>query len=109
MQYFKKLALPLIAAGALSAAAPVIAADYFPPEPVPRGAIMVPQEVVRTGPLTVEEAIAVAYGIGVVSVKNTHFDGDEWEIEGRDGYGKWIEVDVDARTGEVRNVDRSAL
>jgi hypothetical protein len=104
MQYFKKLALPLVAAGAFAAATPVLAADFDYREPAPRAAVIVP-----AGPLTVEQAIAVAYGIGVVSVKNTHFDGDEWEIEGRDSYGKWIEVDVDARTGEVRNVDRSII
>jgi hypothetical protein len=64
---------------------------------------------VPAGPLTLQDALAVAAGIGVVTVKDTHFDGDEWEIEGRDSYGKWIQVDIDARTGEVRNVDRSII
>ncbi len=45
----------------------------------------------------------------MVTVQNTHFDDNEWEIEGRDQYGKWIQVDIDARTGEVRHVDRSII
>jgi hypothetical protein len=104
MQHFKKLALPLLVASAFAAATPAMTADYFPPEPAPRAAVMVP-----AGPLTLQDALAVAAGIGVVTVKDTHFDGDEWEIEGRDSYGKWIQVDIDARTGEVRNVDRSII
>lgn len=107
MQPVKTFAIPLLAVLAIGAVAPAMAADIYAQPP--REAFVAPEPMVRTGPLTVEEAIQVAYGIGVVSVKNTHFDGDEWEIEGRDGYGKWIEVDVDARTGEVRNVDRSVL
>ena len=51
----------------------------------------------------------IAAGIGVVTVQNTHYDDDEWQIEGRDRYGKWIKVEVDAETGEVRDVDRSIL
>lgn len=104
MQQMKTVILPILAAAALGAATPVMAADVYMREPAPRAAIVVP-----AGPMTLEQALAVAYGIGVVSVKNTHFDGDEWEIEGRDTYGKWIEVDIDARTGEIRNVDRSII
>lgn len=107
MQSIKTIALPVVAALAIGAAAPALAADIYAQPP--RAAVVVPEPMVRVGPLTVEEAIAVAYRIGLVNVKNTHFDGDEWEIEGRDSYGKWIEVDVDARTGEVRNVDRSII
>ncbi len=102
-QTLRKALLPVLAVGALATAVPAMAADVYVPR-TPRAAVAVP-----VGPLTVEQAIQVAYRIGVVQVKNTHFDGDEWEIEGRDAYGKWIQVDVDARTGEVRNVDRSII
>lgn len=105
-QILRKALLPMLAAGALGAAVPAMAADVYVSR-APRAAVAVP--VMPVGPLTVEQAIQVAYRIGVVQVKNTHFDGDEWEIEGRDAYGKWIQVDVDARTGEVRNVDRSII
>jgi hypothetical protein len=89
----------------IGAAAPAMAADYLVREPAPRVAVM----PAPMGPVTLQQALAIASDIGVVTVQNTHFDGDQWEIEGRDGYGKWIEVDVDGRTGEVRDVDRSIL
>src|SRR3954468_24048241 len=95
--------LPLAAALVLGTAAPAMAADYFVPERAPRVAVM-PAPV---GPVTLEQALAIAAGIGVVTVQNTHYDDDEWQIEGRDRYGKWIKVEVDAASGEVRDVDRS--
>ena len=103
-QTLRKALLPMLAVGALATAVPAMAADVYVRDRAPRAAVAVP-----VGPLGVEQAVQVAYGIGVVEVKNTHFDGDEWEIKGRDRYGKWIEVDIDARTGEVRNVDRSII
>jgi hypothetical protein len=103
-QILRKAMWPAVAALAIGVATPALSADYFPREPAPRAAVMVP-----AGPLTLQDALRVAAGIGVTTVQNTHFDGDEWEIEGRDSYGKWIQVDVDARTGEVRNVDRSII
>jgi len=102
---FSKALLPLALAGALGSAAPAFAADVYVRQPAPRAA-MVP---VPSGPLTLQDALAIAAGIGVVTVQNTHFDDNEWEIEGRDNYGKWIQVDIDARTGEVRHVDRSII
>ena len=100
----RRLALPL-ATLVIGAAAPAMAADYFVREPAPRVAVM----PAPSGPLTLEQALAIAAGIGVVTVQNTHYDDDEWEIEGRDRANKWIKVDVDALTGEVRHVDRSIL
>ncbi|MEH2480240.1 hypothetical protein V1282_003597 [Nitrobacteraceae bacterium AZCC 2146] len=109
MHNLRKAMLPVVAALAIGTATPVLAADYIVRQPAPR-AVMVPAPVqAPLGPMTLEQALAVAAGIGVVTVKNTHFTGDEWEIEGRDSYGKWIEVDIDARTGDVRNVDRSII
>lgn len=107
-QMLKKAVLPMLAAGVLGAAAvPAVAADVYMREPAPRVGVVVP--VVPAGPIGVQQAIQIAYGIGVVQVKDTHFDGDEWEVKGHDSYGKWIEVDIDARTGEIRNVDRSII
>jgi hypothetical protein len=56
--------------------------------------------------ISMQEALRVATGLGLVTVSHTQFAGDEWQIEGRDMSGRYIEVDVDAATGEVRNVDR---
>jgi hypothetical protein len=83
----RKLILPAIVAIGLGAAAPAMAYD--------------------TGDqISMQVALDVATDIGVMTVSHTEFLGDEWQIEGRDRAGRWMEVDVDARTGEVRNVDR---
>jgi hypothetical protein len=107
MQQFKTLALPMVAALTIGAATPVLAADVY--ARAPRAAVVMPVPMVPAGPLTLQDALAVAAGIGVVRVTETHYDDHEWNIEGRDAYDKWIQDDVDARTGEVRNVDRSII
>jgi hypothetical protein len=56
--------------------------------------------------ISMQDALDVATDLGLMAVSHTQFAGDEWQIEGRDGSGRWMEVDVDAFTGEVRNVDR---
>jgi hypothetical protein len=58
------------------------------------------------GLMSMQAALAIATELGLSSVSHTQFAGDEWQIEGRDYSGRWMEVDVDATTGEVRNVDR---
>ncbi|WFU25611.1 hypothetical protein QA649_05225 [Bradyrhizobium sp. CB1717] len=79
--------LPAIVAICLGSAAPAMAYD--------------------TGDqISMQVALDVASDLGVATVSHTNFLGDEWQIEGRDRTGRWMEVDVDARTGEVRNVDR---
>ena len=56
--------------------------------------------------ISMQEALRVATDLGLVTVSHTEFAGDEWQIEGRDMSGRYMEVDVDATTGEVLNVDR---
>lgn len=99
----RKAMLPVLAAVTIGAATPVLAADVYVGERYVREAPMV------QGPFTLQQALVVAQQVGVVTVSNTNFDGDQWEIEGRDFNGKYIEVDVDARTGEIRDVDRSII
>jgi len=83
----RKLILPAIIALGLGSAAPAMAYD--------------------TGDqVSMQAALDVATDLGVVTISDTNFLGDEWQIEGRDIRGRWMEVDVDARTGDVRNVDR---
>lgn len=82
----RKLILPAIVAIGLGSAAPAMAYD--------------------TGDqISMQAALDVATDIGVMTISHTEFAGDEWQIEGRDSRGRWMEVDVDARTGDVRNVD----
>ena len=83
----QKLILPAIVVISLGTAAPALAYD-------------------SGDQLSMQAAIDVASDIGVMTISHTEFAGDEWQIEGRDSSGRWMEVDVDARTGDVRNVDR---
>jgi Peptidase propeptide and YPEB domain len=79
--------LPIVAVVVLSTAAPAMACD-------------------SGGLISMQRALAVATDLGLVTVSHTQFAGDEWQIEGRDMSGRYMEVDVEARTGEVLNVDR---
>jgi uncharacterized membrane protein YkoI len=53
-----------------------------------------------------QRALGIATDLGLMTVSHTQFAGYEWQIEGRDARGRYMEVDVDAATGEVLNVDR---
>ena len=83
----RKFIVPMVAAVALGLAQPAMAYDSG--------------DLIST-----EEALSVATDLGLVAVSHTEFAGDEWQIEGRDILGRYMEVDVDATTGEVLNVDR---
>lgn len=83
----RKYLLVLAAAIPLSAATPAIAYDS--------GSL-----------LSMQEALEVAYDVGLTAVSDAEFAGYEWQIEGRDAAGQYMEVDVDATTGAVLNVDR---
>jgi len=83
----RKYIMPIVAALALGIATPAMAYD--------------------SGDLiSMQEALSIATDLGLVTVSHTEFAGDEWQIEGRDISGRYMEVDVDATTGEVLNVDR---
>jgi hypothetical protein len=58
------------------------------------------------GLISLDMAMDVATNVGIASVSHTQFAGDEWQIEGRDINGWYMEVDVDSATGQVLNVDR---
>jgi predicted small secreted protein len=83
----RKFILPIAAALALGAATPAMAYD-------------------SGDQISMQAALDVANQLGIMTVSHTQFLGDEWEIEGRDQLGRWMQVYVDAQTGEVRNVDR---
>jgi Peptidase propeptide and YPEB domain len=83
----RKYLMPIVAAVALGIATPAAAYD--------------------SGDLiSMQDALDVATSLGLAAVSHTEFEGDEWEIEGRDRAGQWMKVWVDAYTGEVRGVDR---
>jgi hypothetical protein len=83
----QKYIMPIVAAVGLAIATPALAYD-------------------SGGLMSMQAALGVATDIGLVTVSHTEFAGDEWQIEGRDIAGRYMEVDVDAATGEVLNVDR---
>jgi hypothetical protein len=83
----RKYLMPIVATLALGLATPALAYD-------------------SGGLMSMQAALDVATDIGIVTVSHTQFAGDEWQIEGRDISGRYMEVDVDAATGEVLNVDR---
>jgi hypothetical protein len=56
--------------------------------------------------ISLQDALGVATDIGLISISHTQFAGDKWEIEGRDRAGRYIEVAVDAATGDVLWVNR---
>jgi len=83
----RKYMFPVAVAVALGMAAPAMAYD-------------------TGGLMSMQAAMDVAADLGLVSVSHTNFLGDEWDIEGRDTAGRYMEVYVDAATGDVRGVNR---
>ena len=58
------------------------------------------------GTITAEQAIEIAKQQGIVTVEEVDRDNGKWEVEGKDISGKEIEVDIDARSGQVIKVER---
>lgn len=96
---------PAIALAMLGLATPALAADItYQPDAYGSDTVMPMYEQAASIPL--QTAVDIANGIGLISVSNTNMWGNEWQIEGYDVAGSYMEVDVDARTGAVVNVDR---
>jgi len=83
----RKYIMPIVAAIALGMATPAMAYD-------------------AGGLLSMQDALVVAEYIGMAAVSHTQFAGDKWEIQGRDRAGRYMEVAVDASTGDVLWVNR---
>ncbi|TMJ54093.1 MAG: hypothetical protein E6G85_06020 [Alphaproteobacteria bacterium] len=83
----RKYILPIVAVVALGAATPAKAYD-------------------SGGRVSMQVALDVATDIGLTTVSYTEFQGDKWEIQGRDRSGRYMEVAVDAGTGDVLWVNR---
>jgi len=83
----RKYIMPIVAVIALASATPAMAYD-------------------TGGVLSMQEALDVATDIGLTTISHTQFAGDKWEIQGRDRTGRYIEVAVDAATGDVLWVNR---
>lgn len=92
--------IPTTALAMIGLVAPASAADIgYVQEPIA-------PVYAQAGPLPLQAAVDIANGMGLISVSNTNKWGNEWQIEGYDVAGSYMEVDVDARTGAILDVDR---
>ena len=83
-----------------------VAAGWHSATPPTRPATPSPFGGDSGGVLSMQEALVVAEYIGMAAVSHTQFAGDKWEIQGRDRAGRYMEVAVDASTGDVLWVNR---
>ncbi len=58
------------------------------------------------GFITAEQAIEIAKQQGLVTVEEVERDDGKWEVEGKDVSGREIEVDIDARSGQIVKIER---
>ena len=56
--------------------------------------------------LTIEDVRTMAFGKGVVTLKEIELDHGIWEVRGRDASGHKIEMKVDAESGEIVKMRR---
>lgn len=89
---------PFMAAGAPLLAAVALAALL---QATPARA----DEACRAHPIARAQAIAIALTAGLVRVKEVDCDDDEWEVEGWTVTGRRIEVEIDARTGRIKEIE----
>lgn len=62
------------------------------------------QSIIPAVPM--EEAQQIAADAGVVTIESTEMNDDgRWEIDGRDSAGREMDVDIDATTGRIVNLD----
>lgn len=55
--------------------------------------------------ISIDQAIEIARANGMVRITEIELDDDEWEIEGRDYRGREMEIEIDAYTGRVKDID----
>ncbi|MCU0984582.1 MAG: PepSY domain-containing protein [Acetobacteraceae bacterium] len=55
--------------------------------------------------ITPAAAVAIAASVGLVVVKEIECDDDAWEVEGWNVVGLEMEVEIDARTGRIIEVE----
>ncbi|HVX98342.1 MAG TPA: PepSY domain-containing protein [Pseudorhodoplanes sp.] len=55
---------------------------------------------------SMQRALFVARNIGIAGISQIEFYDGKWQIEGHAPDGQNIEVEIDAETGAIMNVDR---
>lgn len=51
--------------------------------------------------ISIEEAIEIAYGQGIATLREVSFDDGRWDIEGLSADGAEIEFEIDGASGEI--------
>jgi uncharacterized membrane protein YkoI len=59
----------------------------------------------RGMPVSAGQAVAIAATVGLVRVEEVDCDDGEWEVEGWNAAGREMEVEIDARTGQIIEVE----
>ena len=57
--------------------------------------------------LDIEDVRAMAFDKGIATIKEIELDDGIWEVEGRDDGGHKIEMEFDARSGEIVKMRRN--
>ena len=72
---------------------------------VPLGAMA---QTVGVGPpvMPVDQARDIAVMNGVIAIRKIELYDGKWHIEGRDGSGMRVEMQIDPRTGTVAHLER---
>ena|SRR5690606_14991788 len=94
-----RISMSILAASAVAIGSTALAQ---PPSPAPGGQPAAQQQ----GEITADQALEIARQQGLVNLEEIERDDRKWEVEGTDGNGREIEVEVDLRTGEVIDVER---
>jgi hypothetical protein len=55
---------------------------------------------------SMQRALFVARNVGIAGINHIEFYDGTWQIEGRAPDGQNIEVEIDAETGAIMNMDR---
>lgn len=56
--------------------------------------------------VTVDEVRDMAFAKGIVTLKEIELDHSIWKVEGRDGTGHKIEIEMEAGSGEIVKIKR---
>lgn len=59
----------------------------------------------RLRPITVAAAIAIAASVGLIVIREVECDDGRWEIEGWSVLGREMEVEIDARSGRIVEIE----
>lgn len=51
--------------------------------------------------IAIDDALRIARAAGIATITKAELDDGKWEIDGRNGAGVKMEIDIDAATGRI--------